>query len=151
MISDAAATPAEELPVLEPTWSPACNNAYKFVNGVKEWACDFKSSAGPNLMRVAVWADGSEWEIPGVVFHESAEASAVPSNHKANMTSEKPARGKVERIKRKHPEAVSAIAAVRGNKKAVQQSEPKKAVQQSEPKKAVQQSEPTKLRPLHLC
>eukprot|EP00969_Alexandrium_andersonii_P258248 11418002-Alexandrium_andersonii.AAC.1 len=54
----------------EPVWSPASNNAYKCNSGIKVWATHFKDEAGPNLMRVAVWADGSEWEVPGVLFEK---------------------------------------------------------------------------------
>jgi hypothetical protein len=46
---------------IEPTWRPSFNSAYRFKDGAKEWASHFKTTAGPNLMRVAVWPDGMEW------------------------------------------------------------------------------------------
>ena len=55
---------------IEPTWSPPCNSAYRFKDGAKEWASHFKTTPGPNFMRVAVWPDGIEWEVPGVLFEK---------------------------------------------------------------------------------
>ena len=91
------------------------------------------------MMRVAVWKDGTEWEVPGVLFEAPSESAAVNSgsSHQqqeistsgssaavnsgkrdaasdvSKTATAKKRAGKVARLKAKHPKAVDAIAAVR--------------------------------------
>ena len=71
------------------------------------------------MMRVAVWPDGSEWEVPGVLF-EAAPTTPTALLSKASETNKarcaKRPMGKVERLKLKHAPAAAATTAVRQKK-----------------------------------
>ena len=44
--------------------------AYREVDGDREWAHCILNKPGPSMIKVAVFADGSEWECTGVAETE---------------------------------------------------------------------------------
>ena len=74
------------------------------------------------MMRVAVWDDGTEWEVPGVLFETQSASSSTATSSTATAVKggklDKRA-GKVARMKAKHPQAVAATEAVRKKPKVV--------------------------------
>ena len=103
---------------IEPTWRPSFNSAYRFKDGAKEWASHFKTTAGPNLMRVALWPDGMEWEVPGVLFEKPQADPPAPAGVGKKLS-------KTEKVKLKHPLAVAAIFAARKKCKGTLETTPK--------------------------
>ena len=64
-------------------WSDQAQMAYRQVGGKTEWASCILDTPGPNMMKVAVFDDGVEWECAGVLFHgKNAEASPKASTKK---------------------------------------------------------------------
>ena len=60
-----------EKPVRHPAWSSKMNTAVFTQDGKPYFACGTKPEAGPNGMLVCIWDDGSEWEVPGMLFQDN--------------------------------------------------------------------------------
>ena len=52
-------------------WSDQAQMAYRQIAGKTEWAIRVRDTPGPNMMKVAVFDDGMEWECAGVLFHRT--------------------------------------------------------------------------------
>ena len=88
-------------------WSDQAQMAYRQVAGKTEWAIRMRDTPGPNMMKVAVFDDGVEWECAGVLFHRT---EALPMKLTCTDQDETEAEKHEPEIKEDEPAATDGSA-----------------------------------------